>query len=140
MGVACSYSLAPDTYFNAKVFTNCTILFLFSRYFCAYVALAITFSYMMIITFFVAAMTFDVRRINGGRRDCLPICLAPQPKNGEAFWDEPSPQLSNRLMKGWANFLIFPVTKGFVLLMSVTLFGLGIYGTTKVTERLVFTR
>lgn len=94
-----------------------------------------TFSYVMMITFFVAVMTFDVHRIKAGRRDCLPVCMAPQPKNGEAPWDEPRPQTSNRIMKSWANLLILPAFKFFVLLMSTVLLAMGIYGTTMVTER-----
>jgi len=91
----------------------------------------------MMITFFVAVMTFDVKRIKAGRRDCLPFCLAPQPKEGEVPWDEPHPQTSNRIMKNWAKFLMLPASKLFVLLMSLAVLALGIYGTTKVTERSV---
>ncbi|XP_068751594.1 patched domain-containing protein 3-like isoform X1 [Montipora capricornis] len=105
------------------------------RYFCTYAALAVTFSYVMMITFFVAAMSFDVRRIKAGRRDCLPLCLAPPPKAGKAPWDEPRPQTSFRVMRYWAKFLIFPASKYVILFMSVVLFAMGIYGTTKVTER-----
>lgn len=105
------------------------------RYFCIYAALAVTFAYVMMITFFVAVMTFDVKRIKSGRRDCLPVCLAPQPKQGEAPWDEPHPQTSNRIMKSWAKFLMFPVSKFFVLVLSLVVLAMGIYGTTKVTER-----
>ena len=89
----------------------------------------------MMVTFFVAVMTFDIRRIKAGRRDCLPVCLAPPPKQDEVPWDEPRPQTSNRIMKHWATFLMFSPTKLVVLLMSVVILGLGIYGTTKVTER-----
>lgn len=89
----------------------------------------------MMITFFVAVMTFDVRRIKAGRRDCLPVCAAPPPKHDEAHWDEPRPQTSNRIMKNWAKFLMLPPTKLFVLVMSVAILGMGIYGTTRVTER-----
>lgn len=84
----------------------------------------------MMITFFVAVMTFDVRRIKAGRRDCLPVCAAPPPKHDEAHWDEPRPQTSNRIMKNWAKFLMLPPTKLFVLVMSVAILGMGIYGTT----------
>lgn len=87
------------------------------------------------VTFFVAAMTFDVKRIKAGRRDCLPVCLAPQPKDGERPWDEPRLQTSNRFMEVWAKLLVFPASKLFVLLMSIALLAMGIYGTTKVTER-----
>ena len=91
----------------------------------------------MMITFFVAVMTFDVKRIKSGRRDCLPVCQAPQPKDGEAPWDEPRPQSSNRIMKSWSTFLMHPASKFFVLILSLVALSMGIYGTTKVTERLV---
>ena len=88
----------------------------------------------MMITFFVAAMTFDIRRIKSGRRDCLPVCTVPPTKDGQPHWDAPRPQTSNRLLKSWAKFLMLPATKFFVLVMSVAILALGIYGTTKVTE------
>ena len=109
----------------------------FFRSFCIYAALATTFAYVMMITFFVAVMTFDVKRIKSGRRDCLPVCQAPQPKDGEAPWDEPRPQSSNRIMKSWSTFLMHPASKLFVLILSLVALSMGIYGTTKVTERLV---
>ena len=110
--------------------------FLFSfRYFCAYAALAITFSYLLMITFFVAFMSFDVLRIKARRRDCLPICLAPPPELENAPCDEPRRQTSSRIMNRWATLLTFPVSKGFVVLLSFGLLGVGIYGTTKVTEK-----
>lgn len=109
----------------------------FFRSFCIYAALATTFAYVMMITFFVAVMTFDVKRIKSGRRDCLPVCQAPQPKDGEAPWDEPRPQSSNRIMKSWSTFLMHPASKFFVLILSIAALSMGIYGTTKVTERLV---
>ena len=69
------------------------------KYFCTYAALTITFAFLMIVTVFVALMSFDVRRIKANRRNCLPICYAPEPKEGQPPWDEPQPQVSNKLMK-----------------------------------------
>ena len=88
----------------------------------------------MIVTFFVAIMSYDVRRIKSGRRDCLPFCLAPRPKKGEPEWDEPLPQTSNRIMMCWGTFLIHPVTKVMVVCFSLLLLGAGIYGVTQVDE------
>ncbi|KAL9968888.1 hypothetical protein ACROYT_G021032 [Oculina patagonica] len=104
------------------------------RYFCIYAALTVTFSFLMIVTYFVAIMSYDVRRIKSGRRDCLPFCHAPQPKEGEPEWDEPVPQTSNRAMKWWATFLMHPVTKVVVICFSLLLLGAGIYGVTQVDE------
>ena len=88
----------------------------------------------MIVSYFVAIMTYDVRRIRSGRRDCLPFCLAPRPKKGEPAWDEPLPQTSNRLMKHWGKFLTLPATKSVVIFISLLLLGAGIYGVTQVDE------
>ena len=93
-----------------------------------------TFSFLMIVSYFVAIMTYDVRRIRSGRRDCLPFCLAPRPKEGEPAWDEPLPQTSNRVMKHWGKFLTLPATKGVVIFISLLLLGAGIYGVTQVDE------
>ncbi|CAH3126418.1 unnamed protein product [Porites lobata] len=89
----------------------------------------------MIITYFVAIMTYDVKRIKSGRRDCLPFCRAPQPKEGAPAWDEPSPQLSNRAMGTWGRFLTYPVTKVVVIVLSLGLLGAGIYGVLQVDEK-----
>ena len=88
----------------------------------------------MIITYFVAIMTYDVKRIKSGRRDCLPFCHAPAPKEGAPAWDEPIPQLSNRAMEVWGKFLTHPATKVVVIILSLALLGAGIYGVTKVDE------
>ena len=78
---------------------------LFFRYFCVYAALTVTFSYLMIVTYFVAIMSYDVKRIKAGRRDCLPFCRAPPPRENAPAWDEPRLQTSNKLMEAWARFL-----------------------------------
>ena len=79
-------------------------------------------------------MTFDVKRIKSGRRDCLPFCQAPQPKEGAPAWDEPLPPLSNRAMEAWGRFLTHPDTKVVVVGLSLALLAAGIYGVTKVDE------
>ena len=94
----------------------------------------VTFSYLMVITYFVAIMSFDVKRIKAGRRDCLPFCRAPQPKENAPAWDEPRYQTSNKVMLAWADFLTFPATKVAVIILSLGLLGVGIYGVTKVDE------
>ncbi|XP_074625467.1 patched domain-containing protein 3-like isoform X3 [Acropora palmata] len=104
------------------------------RYFCIYAALSVTFAYLMIITYFVAVMYFDLKRIRAGRRDCLPLCKASQPRDGSPAWDEPLPQLSNRVMKAWAKVLTYPLTKAVVIILSMVLLGAGIFGVTKVDE------
>eukprot|EP00795_Rhopilema_esculentum_P017761 gene17761-9433_t len=43
------------------------------QYFCAFAAMGITFSYLMIMTFFVAFLVFDIKRIKAGRWDMIPF-------------------------------------------------------------------
>ena len=88
----------------------------------------------MVITYFVAIMSFDVKRIKAGRRDCLPFCRAPKPKENAPAWDEPRHQTSNKVMLAWGDFLTFPATKVAVIILSLGLLGAGIYGVTKVDE------
>ncbi|XP_067049553.1 patched domain-containing protein 3-like [Acropora muricata] len=104
------------------------------RYFCIYAALTVTCAYLMIITYFVAVMYFDLTRIRAGRRDCLPLCKASKPRDGSPAWDEPAPHLSNRVMKAWAKILTYPPTKAAVIILSMALLGAGIFGVTKVDE------
>ncbi|KAJ7385697.1 Patched domain-containing protein 3 [Desmophyllum pertusum] len=104
------------------------------RYFSIYAALTVTCSFLMVVTYFVAIMSYDVRRIKSGRRDCLPFCLAPPPVKGAPAWDEPIPQTSNRVMEYWARFLTHPITKVVVICFSLLLLGAGIYGVTQVDE------
>ena len=82
----------------------------------------------------MAIMFYDVKRIRAGRRDFLPFCRAPPPKEGAPAWDEPLPQTSNRVMRAWGKFLTHPATKAVVITLSLALFGAGIYGVTRVDE------
>ncbi|XP_048578103.1 patched domain-containing protein 3 isoform X2 [Nematostella vectensis] len=104
------------------------------RYFCAYAALSITFAYLMIVTFFVALMAFDVRRIKANRRDCFPVCFASPPKAGARAWDEPRAQIASKVLGFWARFLMRSGTKGIVVFISLVLFGCGIYGAVNISE------
>ena len=104
------------------------------HYFCTYAALTVSCAFLMIVTVFVALLSFDVRRIKSNRRNCLPMCYAPEPKEGQPPWDEPQPQVSNRLMERWAKFLLRPTTKTGVLIMSLGILGAGIYATVHVDQ------
>ena len=105
------------------------------RYFCIYAALSVTFAYLMIVTFFVAIMTFDVKRIKLGLRDCLPVCRAPPTKEGQPAWDEPRTQTSNKMMQAWAGFLMLPGVKAIVVVISCGLLGFGVYGSMNIDQQ-----
>lgn len=103
-------------------------------YFCTYAALTISCAFLMIVSVFVALLSFDVRRIKANRRNCLPLCFAPAPKEGQPPWDEPRPQTSNRLMERWGKFLMRPRTKALVLVISLGLLAGGIYATLHIDQ------
>ncbi|XP_031552372.1 patched domain-containing protein 3-like [Actinia tenebrosa] len=104
------------------------------QYFCTYAAFTITFSYLLIVTAFVALLTFDVKRIKANRRNCLPVCFAPPPKEGKPPWDEPRQATSSKLMERWGTFLMKSHIKIIVILISLGLLGAGIYGTVNIGE------
>ena len=104
------------------------------QYFCVYAALSIFFAYLMIITFFVAMMAFDVRRVKAGRRDCFPVCRVPPPKEGAPAWDEPRIQTASKVLNAWATILMRTEVKCIVVLISLGLFGSGIYGALNTRE------
>jgi predicted RND superfamily exporter protein len=103
-------------------------------FFCTYAALSITFTFLFLVTVFVAFMSYDCRRMNSGRRDMVPCIKAPSPCTGAPRWDEPSPQTSNKIMEVWGRFLMKTSTKIVVMILSISLLAVGIYGTTFVNE------
>ena len=103
-------------------------------YFCTYAALSIAFAFLFLVTIFVAFMSYDCRRMNAGRRDMVPCLEAPPPRPGAPRWDEPRPQTSNKIMAVWGRFLMKTPTKIVVVIVSICLLALGIYGTTFVNE------
>ena len=103
-------------------------------FFCTYAALAIAFAFFFLVTVFVAFMTYDCKRMNAGRRDMVPWLKAPAPEPGRPRWDEPLPQTSNKIMARWGKLLMKPISKCIVVIVSMSLLGLGIYGTTFVSQ------
>ena len=65
------------------------------KYFCLYAAFCITICYVLVITLFIAMLTYDVRRIESGRRDFIP-CLKWKGRNEEP-WTESAQSLSNKV-------------------------------------------
>ncbi|EDO40632.1 predicted protein, partial [Nematostella vectensis] len=105
------------------------------RYFCIYASLAVTFSYIMTITLFVAMATFDVRRIKSNRRDFCPQRLAPPPKQGHPPWDQPIPGKASMVMKKYAQFLMRAPIRVVVVVISIAVLGVGIWGAMNISQR-----
>ena len=65
------------------------------KYFCLYAALCITICYVLVITLFIAMLTYDVRRIESGGRDFIP-CLKWKGRNEEP-WTERDESISSKV-------------------------------------------
>ena len=103
-------------------------------FFCTYAAFSVIFAFIFLVSVFIVFMSFDCRRMIAGRRDILPCLKVPSPPPGAPQWDEPLPQTSNNLMAAWGRFLMKPPTKLVVVIISICLLALGIYGTTFVSQ------
>ena len=66
------------------------------QYFCTFAAVGLTSSFLMIMTFFVAFLWFDIERIKAGRLDMVPICKT---KNFQLTTAEQKPSISNQVWK-----------------------------------------
>ena len=66
------------------------------RYFCIYAALSVTFSFVMIMTLFVAFLVYDVKRIQAKRWDMIP-CKIEQDETGLVLPKEPELEMSAKV-------------------------------------------
>ena len=67
------------------------------RYFCIFAGLAITLSFVMIMTFFVAFLVYDVRRIKGRRWDMIPCKTEHLNQDDQASTQEPQLAISTKV-------------------------------------------
>ncbi|XP_028413389.1 patched domain-containing protein 3-like [Dendronephthya gigantea] len=107
------------------------------RIFCIYASLCIAFAYLFIITFFVAASKFDADRIKAGKIDVL-LCQysGSLSKASEYLKFHRLPHFSStNIMKRWASFIVKTPIKQIVIMMALTLFALGMYGTFHIDQR-----
>ena len=65
------------------------------RYFCMYAAFSITFCYILVITVFVALLSFDVKRIEAKQFDILP-CINDK-ETTEEVWEDADQSMINKV-------------------------------------------
>jgi predicted RND superfamily exporter protein len=107
------------------------------RIFCIYASLCITFAYLFIITFFVAAAKFDADRIKAGKIDVL-LCQysGSFSKATEYLKFDRLPNFSStNLMRRWASFIVKTPWKQIIIIVAVSLLGVGMYGTFNIDQR-----
>lgn len=108
--------------------------FLAIRYFCLYATFCIAFSYLFVVSFFVAALSLDGRRIKVGRLDCVPCFFAREKfiddEKASLEWEEDGKRrqgflFADKFMNVWARFLVKPLTRAVVLLILI---GMVVFG------------
>ncbi len=110
---------------------SCRSIFPAIRFFCTYAALAICSAFVMLVTFFVGCMWFDIKRINAQRRDFLPCLMSPPPTDccsgirANGF---------DNVMEAWGKVITSSPGKVIVCLCSLLLLSGGIYGALNIDE------
>ena len=110
---------------------SCRSIFPAIRLFCAYAALTILSAFIMLVTFFVGCMWFDIKRINAQRRDFLPCLTSPPPT--ECCSGIRANGFDN-VMRAWGKVITSTPGKVVVCLCSLLLLSGGIYGAINIDE------
>jgi len=113
------------------------------RWFCYYAALCVMIDFVFQISFFISFLVYDQRRIDAKRCDIL-CCLklTNQEQSPELYLTQvPEERLSmtGRLMAGYLNILLQPVTKVMVLIIFAAIFILGLLSAMQMTQYFDFT-
>ena len=64
--------------------------------FCQFAALALTMTYLMTMTFFLGVLSYDIRRVESGRWDCLP-CVKGSGNENAAGWKRGKPSVYQKV-------------------------------------------
>ncbi len=110
---------------------SCRSIFPAIRYFCTYAALTIWSAFLMLVTFFVGCMWFDIKRINAQRRDFVPCLISPPPTDCCSGIRENG--LDN-MMRVWGKLITSTPGKVVVCLCSLLLLSGGIYGALNIDQ------
>jgi Niemann-Pick C1 protein len=89
---------------------------------CAYAAPTIFIDFVYQITFFVALIVLDERRVEERRRDCF-TCMAAPGKADDEEDEAPEGTIVDRFMSWYSNMLMKPVVKLAMLAMFFAMFG-----------------
>lgn len=100
---------------------------------CLYAVPTILFVYLYQITFFVAAIIMDEKRIAENRRDLFRRCGKRKESESDAD-TEPTPSIIERFIDWYAEFLLQPAVKVVVLVAFTALLGLCAWSATQLTQ------
>ena len=117
---------------------------------CQYAFPTIIIDFLYQITYFIAVMVLDERRVAENRRDCLICCSAPVPETEEQDNEQVDEQVdeedemkgyssTDRFMLWFADKLLRPGVKLLVVFYALLLLGACGYSATKLTQEFDFT-
>ena len=89
------------------------------------------------ITFFVALIVIDQRRIDENRRDCCFCCTSKTAPDQDS--EKNQTHFADRLMARYADFLLKPVVKWIVIAAFAAMLGFFSWRTSKMTQQFDFT-
>ena len=101
------------------------------RSFCLYCAVGIIAVYFFQATFFVAALSLDLRRIESGRNG---ICFCYKHKHYQMTRRDDDP-ISQRIFKAVGELITHPVAKVVLGLVTAAFLGVAIWGTVELEVR-----
>ena len=102
---------------------------------CLYAIPIIVFVYLYQITFFIAAVVLDERRVQADRRDKCNCCAsAKRSEDGEAGRSTPTPNVIERFVEWYASFLMQPAVKVVVLVAFMALLALCAQSASQLTQ------
>jgi Niemann-Pick C1 protein len=106
---------------------------------CQYTAPTIAIDFVFQITFFVALIVLDERRVAQKKRDCFTCFAAPGRDDEDEEEPEPQGNIVDRFMVWFSNFLMIPVVKVVVLVTFFGIFGGMAYSASLLEQRFEFT-
>ena len=122
--------------------TTCTSLVAFAlstvsefpgiRYFGQYAAVALTTTYLMMMTLFLGVLKFEIQRVESGRKDYFPFCLKEEGRDQNP-WRGTGSRISNKIMGAYGRFIMKTPIRIGVCIMYAGLLAAGIYGFTQLT-------
>ena len=107
------------------------------QYLVMYAFPTIIIDFIFQITFFVALIVIDQRRIDENRRDCCFCCIGNTSTENSNSKDQQ--HFADRLMVGYAEFLLKPIVKWAVIVVFAAMLAFFSWRTSKLTQHFDFT-
>ena len=112
------------------------------RYLVMYAFPTIMIDFLFQITFFVAIIVIDQKRIEDNRRDCCFCCTAKDVSEASArdLSGKGEQHFADRLMRRYSNFLLKPAVKWFVIAFFAGMLAFFSWRTSELTQYFDFTK